>query len=60
MMSKCFKWLSAIFHVRQKDVCELSASMGEYDLHDFPDDIVGEPWHFELLECKHCGKRFYI
>jgi hypothetical protein len=59
-MLKFFKFISALFHIRQKDVCELSQDMGLYDFHDYRDSTLGEPIHWYLLECKHCGKKFYI
>jgi len=54
------KQLLAFFRLSSKAVCEASASMGPYDFHDYPDDVIGEPWHFFLLTCKRCGKKFYI
>jgi len=54
------KKILAFFRLSKTVVCEVSASMGDYDYHDYPDSIDGEPWHMVLLTCKRCGKRFYI
>lgn len=32
----------------------------KYNLHDYPDSVEGEPWHFIQLTCKRCGTKFYI
>lgn len=50
----------AFFRINQAAVCYLSSKLGAYDYHDYPDSYQGEPWHFVKLECKHCGKGFYI
>ncbi len=39
-------------------VCELSRGGKEY--HDYPDSLVGEPWHFFRHTCRRCGKSFTI
>ena len=55
------KKLLAHLRINLNLVCELSKNKGPHnDYHDYPDDIIGEPWHFYLMACKRCGKRFYI
>ena len=53
-------YLLAFFRIDLNVVCEMSKDKGHYDFHDYPDDIYGEPWHFYLMTCKRCGKRFYL
>jgi hypothetical protein len=57
---KLLRKLIAFFHLSQRIVCEESANRGPYDYHDYPDSVEGEAWHFYLLTCKRCGKKFYI
>lgn len=54
---KTLKYISAALHIRDQDVCELST--GWQDFHDYQDSN-DRPWHFQELECKRCGKKFYI
>lgn len=40
-------------------VCEQSAGVGEYDYHNYSDDIDKAPWHVEgRRKCARCGKWF--
>ncbi len=55
---KWLNYLRAFFRTDLNIVCEMSK--GNYDFHDYPDDIIGEPWHFSNLTCKRCSKQFYI
>lgn len=42
-------------------VCELSRGLPEdADYHDFPDSLLGHPWHFYTHTCRRCGKQFTI
>ncbi len=50
----------ARFRLSDAAVCEQSARLGTIDYHDYPDSIEGQPWHFTLLTCKRCGKKFTI
>lgn len=50
------KRILAFFHIAY--VCEMS--QGKRDYHDYMDDVDGEPWHFLPMQCKHCGKTFYL
>ena len=60
-MKRLWMWFLAVFRLSDKAVCEMSKGRGEHnDYHDYRDDIVGEPYHFHLMTCKRCGKRFYI
>lgn len=59
-MKKFKEWFVAFFRLNEDSVCKMSESEGEYDYHDYPDDILGFPDHFVLLQCKRCGKRFRI
>ena len=59
-MLRIIKWMIALVRLNKNLVCEVSSTMGVYDFHDYPDDVDGQPWHFVLLKCKRCGKRFYI
>lgn len=53
------EWFLAWFRLDLDMVCKLSHGRTR-DFHDYPDDIIGEPWHFGPLTCKRCGKEFYI
>lgn len=63
-MRRLIRRLKAFFRLDLALVCELSRGMGNFDYHDYPDDypddIIGEPWHFGYLTCKRCGKKFTI
>jgi hypothetical protein len=51
----------AYFRLNENAVCEMSAGQGKYDdFHDWPDSVVGQPWHFHTHTCKRCGKKFHI
>lgn len=52
------KWFLAFFRLNQSAICELSTSGRDY--HDYPDSVVGEPWHMYTHTCKHCNKEFTI
>jgi len=60
MIKRFARWIQARFRLNVFAVCEASASCGIVDYHDYPDSIEGEPWHFVLLTCKRCGKKFTI
>ncbi len=56
-----WKWFLARFRLSQKAICEMSRGRGLHDdYHDYPDTKHGQPWHFTVLECQHCGKEFCI
>ena len=57
---KIYNYLMAFFRLNQKYICKMSKDVGPYDFHDYPDSSEGQPYHFELLSCKYCGKKFYI
>jgi hypothetical protein len=60
-ISNIWLWIQARFRLDLEAVCKLSRGMPEHgDYHDYPDDILGIPSHFARLECKRCGKYFYI
>ena len=47
-------------HLSEKAVCEMSKGMGLCDYHDWVDDDAGQPWNFDLMKCRRCGKKFMI
>lgn len=53
-----WKRIKAYFRWDLLAVCEMSR--GDADYHDYPDGIVGKPWHFHEHTCKRCGKKFVI
>lgn len=57
-MKRFWLWLLAVFHLSDAAVCEMSR--GSKDYHDYPDGVIGEPWHFYTHKCKRCGKEFTI
>jgi hypothetical protein len=59
-MNKVIQKILALFRLNEKAICDASVGFGPYDYHDYPDSIEGEPWHFYLLTCKRCGKKFFI
>ena len=59
-MMQILKQISAFFHIRQKDVCELSKYAGLHDYHDYYDSVTGQPWHFFVMKCRYCGKAFVM
>ena len=59
-MRRLWKWFLARFRLSDAAVCDLSANLSEIDYHDYPDSVEGMPWHFGLLTCKRCGKKFSI
>lgn len=59
-LKKLWLQIVATLHLSDRVVCELSASLGEHDYHDYDDSLEGEPWHMILLTCKRCGKKFYM
>jgi len=61
MLRRLWLWFLARFRLSPRAVCEMSRGRGPGDdYHDYPDDIHGQPWHFVELECKRCGKKFFI
>lgn len=61
MIRNPWLWLAATFRLDLQAVCEMSRDRGPHDdFHDYPDSIVGEPWHGYLHTCKRCGKDFTI
>lgn len=61
MIRRLRRWFLARFRLDLGLVCEMSRGRGLHDdFHDYPDDILGEPWHFGELECRRCGKKFVI
>lgn len=60
MIRNICRWFLAFFRLNKRLVCELSRDCGYVDYHDYPDSLVGEPWHFVLHTCKRCGKEFTI
>jgi hypothetical protein len=50
----------AVTRLSPAAVCELSATMGQYDYHDAPDDRSAPPWFFGELRCSRCGKAFRV
>lgn len=59
-IKKFLRYISAVFHIRDQDVCEFSKNRYGRDYHDYVDDRHGVPWHFHEMTCKRCGKKFYI
>ncbi len=60
-MRRLWRWFLARFRLDMGAVCEMSKGRGMWnDFHDYPDDIYGQPEHFVQLNCKRCGKAFYI
>lgn len=60
-MRNLWQWFLARFRLSLRAVCEQSKGLGPYeDYHDYPDDVIGTPAHFVLLQCKRCGKNFYM
>ena len=42
-------------------VCQMSRGLPpDRDFHDYPDSLLGEPWHFYTHTCRRCGKTFII
>jgi hypothetical protein len=60
MIKRFVIWFQARFHLSLEAVCQKSRGLGLVDYHDYPDSIVGEPWHFYTHTCKRCGKDFTI
>lgn len=58
MFWKLWRRFLAVFRLDMEAVCE--QSKGNRDYHDYPDSASGQPDHMIELECKRCGKRFYI
>lgn len=52
-------WLARL-RISEKAVCTMSRNQGIVDHHDYDDSIEGQPWHFMLLTCKRCNKKFTI
>jgi hypothetical protein len=50
--------LAAFLRINHHSVCD--ASRGKRDYHDWPDSVVGEPWHMYEHTCKRCKKKFTI
>ncbi len=59
-MRRFWRRFLARFRLSLTAVCEESQGLGDYDYHDYPDDVYGEPSHFVHLTCKRCGKKFLI
>ena len=60
-MKRLWLWFLARFHLSDKAVCEMSDGLSMFaDYHDYQDTIAGQPFHFVELECKRCGKKFYL
>jgi hypothetical protein len=58
---KLIRKIIAILRLNKRIVCEESAKIDSmWDFHDYPDDEIGEPWHFIVMTCKRCGKKFVI
>jgi hypothetical protein len=60
-MKRLWLWFLASLHLSESAMCEMSKGRGLFDdYHDYPDDIIGLPYHFIEMTCKRCGKKFYI
>lgn len=60
-MKRLWLWFLARFRLSDHAICEMSKGRGMFDdFHDYPDDLIGAPGHFAALECKRCGKKFYM
>lgn len=60
-IKKFLRYISAVFHIRDQDVCEFSNHNHlDVDYHDYMDSEDGAPWHFHEMTCKRCGKKFHI
>ena len=60
-MRRLWRWFLARFRLDMGAVCEMSRGRPPWaDYHDYDDSGEGRPDHFALLECKRCGKRFFI
>lgn len=60
-VKKVLLWFLAYFRLNNKAICEMSKGRGLYnDYHDYPDDEVGQPFHFIKMKCKRCGKEFIM
>ena len=60
-MRRLWDWFLARFRLSDRAICALSVGRGLHDdYHDYPDDIVGSPYHFVERTCKRCGKKFVI
>lgn len=60
-MKRLWLWFLAFWRLSDSAVCEMSKGRDAYhDFHDYPDDVIGEPFHMILLTCKRCGKQFFI
>lgn len=60
-MKRFWMWFLACFHLSDAAVCEMSKGRGPHeDYHDYQDDVIGSPMHFADLECKRCGKKFFM
>jgi hypothetical protein len=57
---KFWRWLSARLRLDLDAVCDLSLKKGPVDYHDYPDSFECEPYHFQELTCRRCGKKFTI
>lgn len=56
-----WQWFLAEFRLNQRAICGQSVGRGLFnDYHDYRDDAIGEPFHFVVMRCKHCGKSFMI
>lgn len=51
---------AAWLRISKKLVCEMSATRGDYDFHDYPDSVEARPIHFYRYRCVRCGKGFRI
>lgn len=61
MTRRLWRWFLARFRLSEGAVCEMSAGRGPFDdFHDYPDAAEKQPWHFCVLTCERCGKRFTI
>lgn len=60
ILRRLYRRFLAFWRLDLQVVCEESASMGDYDYHDYDDDVHHEPWHFIHLTCGRCGKKFMI
>ena len=60
-VKRLWRWFLARFRLDLDAVCEMSVGLSPHaDYHDYPDDPIGEPWHFVSHKCKRCGKEFFI
>ncbi len=61
MWDNLWRRFKAYYRLDLDLVCEFSKGLGERnDYHDYPDSIVGRPWHFYTHTCKRCGKHFSV